>query len=135
MAKGEWFRRPVQAAYVDQQSTGNSDIAGTLQMRLSAGTTAANFGNTGITTFGATAAKTYDLDVPFAGAIKVLFCLDGATGAIQKVRGASGSDFFSTAGAKEVLQFNHDGEAALLFGRSTTQWIVLSQQALAFSTA
>ena len=67
----------------------------------------------------------------------MLFCLDAATGAIQTVRASTGGavDFLSTGGGEHIAKFNGDGDALVLVGRNSSQWVVVSNiSAVAFST-
>lgn len=107
-----------------------------VQTVTSTGTT---LNNHGVVSFGATGAKTWSLKAPVAGQFLVLYCNDGATGAIQKVsistaNGAPG--FVTTGGAKKVAQFNKDHEVLHCVGLSTVQYLVVAPNAsIAYSTS
>lgn len=104
---------------------------------VNTGTTAANFPRHGITAFGATGAKTYKMTAPIAGAIKILYCTNGATGAIQKVAASTSNsvNIISTNGSKNIIQFNKTGQIAYLFGYSTVAWTIQRGSGFTFSTA
>lgn len=101
-----------------------------VELTTSTGTTINSYG---IQKFsGSSAAKSWKLAAPVAGRPVGLLCLDGATGAIQKIT-STGVDFVSTDGAKSTLSFNHDYESCMLVGLDSTRYWVMSRGAIASS--
>lgn len=124
MPRSNWSRRSFEAPGLELNP-------------VETGSTAADLANRGITQFGATAAKTYDLAAPVEGAVKVLFCTDASTAAIQTVRASTGAtiNFFSTAGDEHIAKFSQDGDSIVLVGLSSVRWgVVANIGAVAFST-
>lgn len=136
MPNSEWSRRPIDAPGF--RAFGQSDRGGVTD-DFETGSTGADFQAFGVTSFGSTAAKTYDMEPPArAGIWKVLFCRDASTAAIQKVRASTGGavDYTSTAGLDHIAAFNSDGETLVLMSVSTILWAIVSNQgAVVLSTA
>lgn len=93
-------------------------------MAVETGATTANFPAFGVTQFGATSAKSYTIDTPIKGAMKVLFCTAGATGALQTVN--TGSTGITWNGTADDAVFNGAGDALWVVGASATRWLVVA---------
>ena len=103
---------------------------------LATTSTATTINPYGVTRIGSTAAKSFRIGTPINGMHKWLFCDQSTTVVIKIIASTGGTiDFLTTAGGKEVLQFNNDGESAHLIGSGTTSWMVISHIGAAYSTS
>lgn len=94
---------------------------------VESGSTGSSFLNFGETHFGSTAAETYTMDAPVAGVRKYLFCTNASTNTKQTVDVSTGDTVLINATGANNLEFEAPDDAAILFGRSSTQWDVLSK--------
>lgn len=138
----EYFKRPLYTPKVQTYSSGVDSTAGFVAYGggfdnvVETGATGTDLKNYGVSLVGATGNKTYDIAAPSAGVMKYLFCTQ-STGVTLKIRASTGGavEFLTTAGGQEVLSFNNDGESAVLVGRNSSQYVVLSHVGAAFSTS
>lgn len=89
--------------------------------------TATNLKSYGITQLASTAAKSYTLDAPYAGAYKEIVMTAGTT-TINTVVCGSTVNGISVGGSSTTrkLQFNGINDAVILKGISTTKWLITS---------
>lgn len=118
---------PAPGSFTTIVASGTVTATGGLIETVTAGTTAANISNNGLTTFGSesTAATTYTLDAPVAGIRKSLLCNSTSTLAKTLYSGSTAIRFGASSTITNLV-FDASNEAVILQGVSATQWAVVS---------